>query len=189
MLAPNRSDKWICADSTSLFKNPTKYVHILLDWFNIDHDSSNVDKIEQIYSIDPSDAMVKNVMAFCTQQGLTLTLNGKPFGGLFSCTDPEPDTILIVVVPIATTNRKMLVICPKNRTYYMLMLLFQDSLYMLLPFSHTNMNLHLGKLLRNNDYGKFSNTKKAFNNYMKHNVNQKISPIQGNTPSWSSVER
>ena len=52
------------------------------------------------------------------------------------------------------------------------MLLIQDEPHLIILASKTNQNLHLGEMIRNEDYGK-----KTFNSYMQINVNQKLVPI------------
>ena len=62
--------------SPSLFKNPTKCLHTLLDWFKIDHEGRDIDNIEQICSFDPDDTMVKTCGIFVDSRDL-LSLSAK----------------------------------------------------------------------------------------------------------------
>ena len=64
------------------------------------------------------------------------------------------------------------------------MLLFQETPHIVLPFIDTHMNLHLGIMIRNMNYGVLA----TFHEFMKKNANQKLVPIQGD-PRGSSVQR
>ena len=64
------------------------------------------------------------------------------------------------------------------------MLIFQKEPHFVLPFSVTHVNLHLGNMIRNMDYG----ASDTFHKYMKKNVNHKLVPIQHNN-TGSSVQR
>ena len=58
------------------------------------------------------------------------------------------------------------------------MLFFQQEQHILFLFSTTNMNLHLGKMIRNMDY----QMSKKFEQLMINNVNHKLVPIQHGRP-------
>ena len=64
------------------------------------------------------------------------------------------------------------------------MLLFQETLHIVYLFSNTNMSLHLGKMIRNMDYGVLA----TFHECMKKNANHKLVPIQYNN-TGSSVQQ
>ena len=69
--------------------------------------------------------------------------------------------------------------------FTVLMLLFQKEPHFVLSFSVTHVNLHLGNIIRDMDYG----ASKSFDKYMKINVNHKLVPIQQQRPGSSKVQR
>ena len=130
----------------------------------------------------------QNVWNICRQQRLTLTLSKKPFRELLRCADLEPDPILIVAVANSHYKEKDTRNIPKHGIYYMLMLPFQDPPQIVLPFSYTNMNMYLGKILRNKDYGKSMKAKTPFDDFIEKNVNQKLPPPIQKKPGRNSVQ-
>ena len=63
---------------------------------------------------------------------------------------------------------------PNQPQFTQLMLLFQVEPQFVLLCSTTNMNLHLGTMIRDNEYG----ANNTFDKYMLHNVNHKLALIQ-----------
>ena len=64
------------------------------------------------------------------------------------------------------------------------MLLIQGVPHVILPGSKTNMNLHLGTMIRTKDYGN-----QSFEKYMQVNVNEKLVPIPKSKSSTRGPER
>ena len=109
----------------------------------------------------------------------------KDFANLFTCTDPEFHPILIVAMAkVHAQYKKDKGSAPRNENFAVLLLLFQWE-HVCLPFSNTNMNLHLGTMIRHKDYKKNS----TFDKYMRKNVNQKLVPIQNIPVNNHNIER
>ena len=125
--------------------------------------------------------MVINVQKFCEIQGLIFILSKKLFWELLSYANLEPNPILIIAVANShykeTDIRKM----PIHDLFYVLMLLFQELPYMLLPFYNTNMNLYLGKMIRNMDYGLSTTAKEPFSDFMKKTWIKSLHPFRAHT--------
>ena len=117
-------------------------------------------------------------------QGITLTLGTKQVDDVFSCKEPENNSILIVAVATVLPHEKGGVWMPVDEQFTVLMLLYQAEPHLCLPFSNTHMNIHLGNMIRNKNY-KASGT---FAKYMKNNVNHKLVPIQGGRAEAHTVE-
>lgn len=111
---------------------------------------------------------------FCKIKKLTLTLGKKSFAELFSCKEPKHNPILIVAVANTHSKEKITRGIPNYKQFRVLLLLFQEALHVLLLFSYTHMNLHLGNMIRNMDYG----ASFSFYECMKKDVNYKLVPIQ-----------
>ena len=82
--------------------------------------------------------------------------------------------ILIVAVAKTHNFEKNQCRMPCYKQFTVLMLLFEETPYFILPFSTTNMNLHLGKMIRNMDYRQ----SKTLHQYVINNENLKLVPIQ-----------
>ena len=62
--------------------------------------------------------------------------------------------------------------------------------HMVLPFSHSNCNMHIGKMLRLRRYGTHtSGVAKTFADFASANMHQKLCPIQGQRPVANSILR
>ena len=117
-------------------------------------------------------------------KGVAIKWGNKDFANLFACTDPEFNPILIVAVTkVHAQYEKDKDSAPKNKNFTVLLLLFQSE-HVCLPFSNTNMNLHLGTMIRDKDYKKNG----TFDKYMRKNVNQKLVPIQNIPVSNCNIE-
>ena len=74
---------------------------------------------------------------------------------------------------------------PCQQQFTVLMLLFQEGPQFILLCSTKHMNLHLGTMIRDKDYG----TSNTFNKYMLDNVNHKPVHIQHNRHGNGTVQR
>ena len=82
---------------------------------------------------------------------------------------------------------------PPGAHYVAYMLLIAGK-HMVLPFSHTNCNMHIGTMLRLRNYGKHKSgvaigVAKTFAEFASANMHQKLCPIQGQGNVASSILR
>ena len=130
--------------------------------------------------------LAESIRLACHTRGITLKRGTKQFADVFACTEPEYNPILIVAVAkVHETYKKDEMGTPVDKQFTVLLLLYQTEPHSCLPFSNTNMNLHLGNMIRKKDYKKSVTFKK----YMKKNVNHKLVPIQNEPPGKHTIER
>ena len=130
--------------------------------------------------------LAESIRRACHTRGITLTRGYKDFANVFACTEPEINPILIVAVAkVHELYKKNKAGTPRDENFTVLLLLFQTEPHVCLPFSDTNMNLHLGNMIRKKDY-KGSTT---FDKYMKCRVNHKLVPIQNKPAGNHTIER
>ena len=145
-----------------------------------------MNNIEYIDSLKQPELLAASVQTAFFAKGITLTRGCNEFANVFACTEPEINPILIVAVAKVHELYKLHEVgTPQNENFTILLLLFQAEPHVCLPFSDTNMNLHLGKMIKNKDY----KTNGTFNKYMKKNVNHKLVPIQNKPPGNHTVEQ
>ena len=122
--------------------------------------------------MDRTTPLVASVRAFSEDKSIILTLGTKTFKELLSCKNADTNPILIVAEATKhdkeTNDTKM--VCYAQFT--VLMLLIQDEPHLIIPGNKTNQNLHLGYLIRDENYGE-----KSFDSYMRINVNRRLVPI------------
>ena len=113
-----------------------------------------------------------------------MTRGTKEFADVFACTNPERHPILVVAVAkLHAQYKKDKGNAPRNENFTVLLLVFQSE-HVILLFSDTNMNLHLGTMILHKGYKKHL----TFDKYMKVNVNNKLVPVQ-NIPVPRTIER
>ena len=132
---------------------------------------SNIQHIDSL--VDP-ERLAASVVNALRGKGVTMTRGTKEFDDVFACTNPERHPILIVAVAkVHAQYEKDKGSAPRNENFTVLLLVFQSE-HVILPFSNTNMNLHLGTMIRNKEY----RNNITFAKYMKVNVNNKLVPVQ-----------
>ena len=90
--------------------------------------------------------------AFHTQ-GITLTHGYMEFADVFACTEPEINPILIVAMAkVHETHKKGVVGTLQDKHFTVLLLLYQTEPQVCLPFSNTNVSLHLRKMIKKKNY-------------------------------------
>ena len=136
--------------------------------------TKGVQKIPHTGSLNKHGELAKDFQDFCQTKRLVLALGDKSFADLLSCKESEHNPILIVAVANAYEFEKNTCGIPWYNQFTVLMLLFEEAPHIVLLFSTTHMNLHLGKMITNMNYQQ-SNT---FDQYMINNVNHKLVPIQ-----------
>ena len=142
---------------------------------------SNIQDIDSL--VDP-ERLAASVVNALRGKGVTMTRGTKKFADVFACTNPERHPILVVAVAkVHAQYEKDKASAPRNENFTVLLLVFQSE-HVILPFSNTNMNLHLGTMIRHKEYKKHL----TFDKYMKVNVNDKLVPVQNN-PTGRKVER
>ena len=130
--------------------------------------------------------LAESIRLACHTRGITLKRGTKEFANVFACTEPEYNPILIVAAAkVHETYEKDEMGTPVDEQFTVLLMLYQMEPHLCLPFSSTNMYLHLGNMIRKKDYKKFG----TFEKYMKNNVNQKLVPIQNGPPGKHTIER
>ena len=130
--------------------------------------------IPNIKLLDQPDQLVESIWIFSKIKDIILTPGDKPLEKLLSCKKPEQNPILIVAVGTTHTHKEGDKKLPWYHQFTVLMLLFQDEPHFIILACTTNMNLYLGKMIRNKDLRKTFNT---FEEYMQKNVNKKLIPI------------
>ena len=115
----------------------------------------------------------ESIQLICHTQGVTLKFDTKQFADVFAYTEPEYNPILIVVVAKVHAYEKKRMGTPVDEQFTVLLLLYQTEPHLYPPFSNTNMNLHLGNIIKKKDYKK----SETFDKYMKINMNHKLVPI------------
>ena len=173
-VTPGCHQKWINIDNISVFDNPKQCFHILTNWYKISITAKDVQKIPHIIFLNKHGELAKDIQDFCQSQGITLALGDKYFADLLSCKELEHNLILILAVAKAHDFKGNQCGMPCYKKITVLMLLFQEAPHFVLLFSTTNMNLHLGKMIRNMDHRQ----SKTFDQYMINNVNHKIVLIE-----------
>ena len=186
-LVPKRQANLVCTSGpgpSSYFDNPTKAVSTLFNWHNIRMSETELSNIQYIdYLVDP-ERLAASVVDALRGKGVTMTRGTKEFDDVFACTNPERHPILIVAVAkVHAQYEKDQASAPRNESFTVLLLVFQSE-HVILPFSNTNMNLHLGTMIRNKEY----RNNITFATYMKANVNDKLVPVQNN-PLSRKVQR
>ena len=98
---------------------------------------------------------------------------------LSTCQEPYDTMVLLVCHAIPHFHEDHLVGLPRGAHYALYMLLLAGK-HMIMPFSFTNNNIHVGRMLRHRIYGEHivSHVCKTFNNFMTANMHQKFCPIQ-----------
>ena len=97
--------------------------------------------------------------------------------------------VLMVCHAILHNHEAHLVGLPPGVHYVAYMLLLAGK-HMIMPLSHTNCNMHIGKMLRFRNYGTHRNrVNKTFADFRLANMHQKLCPIQGQRPVGSSILR
>ena len=132
----------------------------------------------------------KASLAYLRQQGLTVTQNNQALEMIFTCQQPYNQMVLMVchVIP-HNQHESHLVGIPPGAHYVAYMLLIVGK-PMILPFSHSNCNMHIGKMLRLRRYGEHtSGVAKAFADFASANMHQKLCPIQGQGTVANSILR
>ena len=186
-LAPTREANLVRTSGpgpSSYFANPTKAVSTLFNWHELRMSENELSNIQYIDSLVDPERLAASIVDAFRRKGVTLTRGTKEFANVFACTDPERHPILVVAVAkVHAQYKKDKGSAPKNENFTVLLLVFQSE-HVIFPFSDTNMNLHLGTMIRNKDYRK----NVTFAKYMKVNVNDKLVPVQ-NSPVPRKIER
>ena len=156
-----------------------------MDWYETSITAKEVKAIPHIVSLNQSDELANDMQDFCQTKEIALTPGGKSFVELFSCKEPEHNPILIVAVATTHPYEESVYGMPYYPQFTVLMLLFQEGPHFVLPCSKTHVNLHLGNMIRDMDYG----ASKTFDKYMMINVNHKLVPIQRQRPGSGKVQR
>ena len=88
--------------------------------------------------------------------------------------------MVLIVGHVNPHNCKAHLVDIPPETPYVVYMLLLTGKHCFLPFSYTNNNMHLGKLIRRRYYGICHTTqiRKTFDKFMKANVNQNFCPIQ-----------
>ena len=157
---------WIDSKGDTVFDNPIKTVHTMMNWYYATVTNDKVDTIPNIKELDRPKPLIESVWVFSKKKDIILTRRSKPLKKLLSCKNPEENPILIVVVATRHAYEKDNNKLPYYLQCTVLMLLIQDEPHFILPASTTNKNLDLGKMIRNKDLQKTS-----FEVYMQNNVN------------------
>ena len=128
-----------------------------MNWYDVSVTTDEVTNIPHIQELDRTAPLVASLLAFSERKNIILMLGTKLFAQILSCKDADANPILIVAE--ATKHaRENDDLDDTEMPYYqqitVLMLLVQDEPHVIIPGSKTNQNLHLGKMIRNNDYGK-----------------------------------
>ena len=72
--------------------------------------------------------------------------------------------------------------------HYVAYILLLAGKQMIMPFSHTNCNMHIGKMLRFQNYGTHRNrVNKTFDYFRSANMHQRLCPIQWHNAIGSSI--
>ena len=105
--------------------------------------------------------------------------NAQPLEMLFSCCKPFDTMVLFVCHATPYYHNAHLVGIPPGAHYVVYMLLLAGK-HILMPFSYTNNNMHVGSMLRLSKYSRHntSQVRKTFDEFMKANMHQKFCPIQ-----------
>ena len=134
-----------------------------MNYYDVSVTSDEVTSIPHIRELDRIAPLVKSFVAACKKRNVILSLGNKSFPQVLSCDDADPSPILIVAE--ATKHARETNIDDREMPYYnqiiVLMLLIQGVPHVILPGSKTNMNLHLGTMIRTKDYGN-----QSFEKYM-----------------------
>ena len=184
LLTPTRRVQWICADGDTVFDNPRKVLHSMLNWFDVITSKEDLKAIPQIKNLYDPDELVGSFKKFCLSEQINLERGTKTFEELFTCEDPEFTPILIVVAAQLHNFENNNVGYP-NSAFTQLMLLYQTGPQFVLTGSTTNMNLYLGTMIRDKDY----RIHDTFEKYMLHNVNNKLVPIHRDENKTGSLLR
>ena len=170
---------WINSKGDSMFDNPSKIVHTLMNYYDISVTTDEVTNIQHIKELDQTAPLVAYFQAFSARKKIILTPGTKSFAQVLSCEDADPNQILIVAEAtkhVQENNDLDDTEMPYYQQITALMLLVQDEPYVIIPGSKTNQNLHLVKMIRTKDYGN-----QSFEKYMQVNVNEKLVPISNST--------
>ena len=142
LLAPERHQTWINIDGNTVFDNPTKTFHTMMN------------TIQHIKLLDRLEPLVKSIWVFSETKDIILTPGDKPLKELLSCKKPEQNPILIVAVATKYAHEEGNKKLPWYHQFTVLMLLFQEEPHFIILSCTTNMNLHLGKMIQNKDLWK-----------------------------------
>ena len=170
--------------------NPKRCLGTILSLLKVPYVQREIDDIVNI-----GDILVNNVahdarLDYLRDKGLTVTANTEPLEMLFLCQQPYDQMVLMVchVIP-HTMHEAHLEGIPPGAHYVAYMLLFAGK-HMVLPFSHTNCNMHIGTMLCRLCYGEHgSGVAKTFTDFASANMHQKLCPIQGQRPVGNSILR
>ena len=184
LLTPTCRLQWICADGNKVFDNPRKFLHSMLNWYDVEASKEDLKALPQIKNLYDPDELVGAFKKFCLSKKINLERGNKPFEDLLTCKDLEFTPILIVVAAQLHNFENNNVGYP-NSAFTQLMLLYQKGPQFVLTGSTTNMNLYLGTMIRKKNYGSHS----TFEKYMLNNVNNKLVPVHRDDGKTISVLR
>ena len=112
----------------------------------VPYDQANIDNIVNIGNIRVPEHAHEASLAYLRQQGLTVTQNNQALKMIFTCQQPYDQMVLMVCHAILHNHEAHLVGLPPAAHYVAYMLLLAGKL-MIKPFSYTNCNMHIGKML------------------------------------------
>ena len=170
--------------------NPKRCLGTILSLLKVPYAQTEIDNIVNIGDIRVNNVAHEARLDYLRDKGLTVTANTEPLEMLFICQQPYDQMVLMVchVIP-HTMHEAHLEGIPPGAHYVAYMLLFAGK-HMVLPFSHTNCNMHIGTMLRFRRYGKHkSGVAKTFAEFASANMHQKLCPIQGQGNVASSILR
>ena len=149
-LVPKRQANLVCTSGpgpSSYFDNPTKAVSTLFNWHDIRMSENELSNIQDIDSLVDPERLAASVVNALRGKGVTMTRGAKKFADVFACTNPKRHPILVVAVAkVHAQYEKDFAGAPRNENFTVLLLVFQTE-HVCLPFSNTNMNLHIGTMI------------------------------------------
>ena len=157
----------------------------MLNWYKAEVSKEELQDLPHIRNLYDPNELVGAFKTLCLSKQISLELGNKTFEELFSCNDPEINPIIIVVTAQLHKFEQNNIGYPNRPHFTQLMLLYQKGPQFVLTGSTTNMNLYLGTMIRNKQYG----THDTFEKYMLNNVNNKLVPIHRDENKTGSVLR
>ena len=165
--------------NTSRQSNTVQCIRTILNMLSIGFKQQEIDTIPNIRDIHISTHNKTGALAFLKQKGATLTPNTRRFNNLLSCQEPGAHMVFIVTQANPHDQEAGWINIPDSKPYVVYMLIIARK-QIIIPFSYTNNNIHLGWLIQHQEYVKHrNNIRKTFNEFMRANMNQKFCPVQG----------
>ena len=154
-----------------------------------DEDTGQMLDYKKLINICADEHNPNACLAFLWQKGLIVTPNNQALKIIFTCQEPYKRMVLLVGHAIPHNHETHLVDLLGGAHYVVYMLLLAGK-HMIMPFSNTNWNMHIGGMLRFQNYGKLKNgVNKTFANFMSANMHQMLCPIQWQIAIRSSILR